>query len=167
MKFLGHPVHPMLVVFPLGLLCTSVAFDILARATSNSTWAITAYYLIGAGIIGGLLAAIPGAIDWWGIPRDTRARRIGLVHGLGNVVVVLLFAASWLARHSDPAAVGGMSFALSLIGLAVALITGWLGGELVDRLGIGVDPGAHADAPSSLSSEPASAQSGGERRRAA
>src|SRR5262249_23302296 len=106
MKFLGHPVHPMLVVFPLGLLCTSVAFDILARATSNSTWAITAYYLIGAGIIGGLLAAIPGAIDWWGIPRDTRARRIGLVHGLGNVVVVLLFAASWLARHSDPAAVG-------------------------------------------------------------
>jgi uncharacterized membrane protein len=66
----------------------------------------------------------------------------------------MLFALSWLTRRPDPSALGGLSFALSLIGLAVALVTGWLGGELVYRHAIGVDEGAHPDAPSSLSGKP-------------
>lgn len=154
-KLFGHPIHPMLIVFPLGLLSTSVIFDIVARLTGGPLWSVTAYYMIVAGIIGGLLAAVPGVVDWLGIPRNTRARRIGLIHGVGNVAVLALFALSWLTRRHDPSALGGLSFVLSLIGLGVALVTGWLGGELVYRHAMGVDEGAHPNAPSSLSGKPA------------
>jgi uncharacterized membrane protein len=165
-KLLGHPIHPMLIVFPLGLLSTSVIFDILARLAGNPLWSVVAYYMIIAGIIGGLVAAVPGFLDWLGVPADTRARRIGLVHGAGNVVMLVLFVASWLVRRPDPAALNGVAFALSLAGLAIALLTGWLGGELVNRLGIGVEPGAHPDAPSSLSGEPAHRPTPARQRRA-
>ena len=98
----------------------------------------------------GLIAAPFGLVDWLGIPPGTRAKRIGAIHGLGNVIVVLLFAGSWLLRREALAAPGQMALALSFIGGGTALVTGWLGGELVDRLSVGVDDGAHVDAPSSL-----------------
>lgn len=98
MKLFGHPIHPMLIVFPLGLLATAVAFDIVGLASSDPTWYLISYWMIAAGIVGGLLAAVFGTIDWWGIPANTRAKSIGLVHGVGNVVVVLLFIASWFLR---------------------------------------------------------------------
>jgi uncharacterized membrane protein len=107
--------------------------------------------MIAAGVITGLVAAPFGAIDWLAIPAGTRAKRVGAMHGLGNVFVVLLFAASWLMRGEAPRAPGALALALSFAGGAAALVTGWLGGELVDRLAVGVDDGAHADAPSSLS----------------
>ena len=112
--------------------------------------------MIAAGVIGGLAAAVFGLVDWLAVPRATRAWRIGALHGGGNVVVVLLFALSWLARRGDPAHPGSGAFVLSLAGVLLALVTGWLGGELVDRLGVGVDDGAHLDAPSSLGHRPAS-----------
>ncbi len=154
-KLLGHPIHPMLIVFPLGLLATTVAFDIVGLASSDTTWFRISFWMIAAGIIGGLLAALPGLIDWWAIPSGTRAKNIGLLHGVGNVVVVLLFIVSWFLRRPVPEAPSGAAFALSFIGVALALVTGWLGGELVDRLGVGVDSGAHLNAPSSLSGHPA------------
>ena len=87
---------------------------------------------------------------------ESRAKAIGLWHGVGNVVVVVLFAVSWLMRFYDfnhiPSVV---AFVISLVALGVAAVTGWLGGELVDRLGVGVDPGAHLDAPNSLTNLPA------------
>jgi hypothetical protein len=107
---------------------------------------------IAAGIIGGLLAAVFGLVDWLAIPSGTRAKRIGLLHGVGNVIVVLMFAASWWLRMASPRTPGALALTLSFAGLALALVTGWLGGELVDRLGVGVDEGAHINAPSSLSS---------------
>jgi uncharacterized membrane protein len=117
-----------------------------------------AFWNIAAGVVGGLLAAVFGLWDWMHIPKDTRARRIGLLHGGGNVVVVALFVVSWLLRSGEPDYVpSAVALALSFAGLALAAFTGWLGGELVDRLGVGVDPGAHLDAPSSLSGEPANA----------
>src|SRR3954469_17063215 len=94
-KLLGHPIHPMLIVFPLGLLATAVIFDVIALATRNGAWSGMAFYLIAAGIIGGLAAAVFGLIDWLAIPSGTRACAIGLWHGVGNVVVVALFAVSW------------------------------------------------------------------------
>src|SRR4051812_41200737 len=94
-KVFGHPIHQMLIVFPLGLLSTAVIFDLIHLATHGPTWALVAYWMIGAGIIGGLCAAVFGAIDWWKIPAGTRAYRLGLWHGLGNVGVVVLFVASW------------------------------------------------------------------------
>jgi len=152
-KVAGHVVHPMLIVFPLGLLGTAVIFDILWLASGRPLWTEVSFYMIAAGIIGGLAAAVFGLLDWLSVPRGTRAKTIGAWHGIGNVVVVLLFAGSLLARWSDIANPGGLALVLSFLGLALALITGWLGGELVERLAVGVDEGAHLDAPSSLNYE--------------
>lgn len=154
-KFLGHPVHQMLIVFPLGLLATAVIFDIIAMLRGAQYLFSASYWMIAAGIIGGLVAAIFGVIDWWAIPRGTRAKNIGLWHGVGNVVVVLLFIFSWLSRRGSPDNPPESALAFSFIAVAIALVTGWLGGELVDRLGVGVDPGANLNAPSSLSGRPA------------
>ncbi|HEX3322741.1 MAG TPA: DUF2231 domain-containing protein [Terriglobales bacterium] len=94
-KILGHPVHPILMVYPLGLLIsTAVIFDLIALFLGNAFWCRLSFWMIAAGIIGGLLAAIFGLVDWIGIPRETRASRIGLLHGAGNVVVMLLFISS-------------------------------------------------------------------------
>jgi uncharacterized membrane protein len=155
-KLLGHPIHPMLIVFPLGLLATAVAFDIVGLAQGDASWFGISYWMIAAGIIGGLLAAVFGLIDWWAIRPGTRAKRIGLWHGGVNVVVVLLFIGSWLMRSSAPQNPSSAALTLSFIAMGLALVGGWLGGELVDRLGVGVDNGAHLDAPSSLSGKPAS-----------
>ena len=151
-KALGHAIHPVLIVFPLGLLITAVVFDVLYFITDRSAFAIAAGYMIGAGVIGGLLAGIFGFVDWLAIPTGTRARRIGALHGVGNVVVLVLFAASWLVRYSqDTWDTTAGAFVLALLGVALGGVTGWLGGELVERLGVGVDEGANLDAPSSLS----------------
>jgi uncharacterized membrane protein len=150
-KLLGHPIHQMLIVFPLGLLAMAVIFDLLAIALANGYWSEISYWMIAAGVVTGLLAAPFGFVDWLAIPARTRAKRIGAVHGLGNVVVVVLFAISWLMRGDAPRSPEALALALSFAAGGLALFTGWLGGELVDRLSVGVDEGAHVDAPSSLS----------------
>jgi uncharacterized membrane protein len=149
-KLFGHAVHPMLVVFPLGLLGTAVVFDVIRLGTGNGYWSEIAFWMMAAGILSGLLAAPFGAIDWLAIPSGTRASRIGLVHGLGNVVVLGLFALSWWLRRDAPGVPEMIALATSFLGFLLALVTGWLGGELVDRLGVGVDEGANLNAPSSL-----------------
>jgi uncharacterized membrane protein len=152
-KLLGHPIHPMLIVFPLGLLSASVVFDIIDRLRDSGSWAQTASATMAAGVIGGLIAAPFGLLDWLKLPDGTRAKRIGLLHGSVNVVALVLFAISWLLRRDDPTT-AALIFALA--GLAVAAVGGWLGGELVNRLGVGVEAGAHLNASSSLSGRPAS-----------
>jgi uncharacterized membrane protein len=154
-KFAGHPVHPMLIVFPLGLLATAVIFDLIYLVADNPQWTVVAYYMIGAGIIGGLAAAVFGWLDWIAIPRATRAKRIGLWHGVGNVVVLALFILSWVLRRGTAEVPPTGAIVAALTGAVIAVVTGWLGGELVDRLGVGVDDGAHLDSPSSLSELPA------------
>jgi uncharacterized membrane protein len=154
-KVAGHPVHPMLIVFPLGLLATAVIFDIIYLVSNNSQWTLVAYYMIGAGVIGGAAAAVPGWIDWFAIPVGTRAKRIGLLHGVGNVIVLALFILSWVLRRSTPEDPPTGAIVAGLVGFVIAAFTGWLGGELVDRLGVGVDDGVHLNSPSSLSERPA------------
>jgi uncharacterized membrane protein len=156
MKLLGHPIHPMLIVFPLGLLATSLIFDVMYLMTNTAQWTFIAFYMIGAGILGGLAAALFGFLDWLAIPGGTRAKKIGLLHGLGNLVIVTLFLVSWLMRRDNPNAPESATIVLSVVGILLALVTGWLGGELVDRLGVGVDRDAHLNAPNSLSGHPAS-----------
>ena len=157
-KLFGHPAHPQLIVFPLGLLAASVIFDIIYMITGNEAFATVAFWNIAAGVIGGLVAAVFGLIDWLAIPDGTRAKQIGLWHGAGNVVVTGLFAVSWFLRQGEPGnAPGTVPFVLSLVAVVLAVVTGWLGGELVDRMRVGVDDGAHLDSPSSLSGQPASA----------
>lgn len=154
-KLFGHPIHPMLIPFPLGLFATALAFDLIDYFGAGDRFSGAADLMIAAGIVMGLLAAIFGAIDWLAIPQGTRAKRIGTVHGVGNVVVVVLFAAAWLLRRDDPSDPGWVALVLEVVAVLGALVTGWLGGELVDRLAVGVDPGANLDAPSSLSGQPA------------
>lgn len=151
-KLFGHPIHPMLIVFPLGLLGMAIVFDVLGLVLGNGYWSEIAYWMIAAGIVTGLLAAPFGLIDWLAIPSGTRAKRIGAWHGIGNLFVLLLFAGSWFLRNAAPQTPDTLALALGFGGVALALVTGWLGGELVDRLAVGVDEGAHVNAPSSLRS---------------
>jgi uncharacterized membrane protein len=130
----------------------ALVFDVLYLATSNGYWSQTAYAMIAAGIITGFLAAPFGFIDWLAIPAGTRAKRVGALHGAGNAAVLVLYAMSWARRGADPQEPAGLAYIFSFAGGVLALVTGWLGGELVDRLGVGVDDGAHLDAPSSLRS---------------
>lgn len=163
-KLLGHAIHPMLIVFPLGLLATSLVFDIIHLVTGNGRWADIAFWMIAAGIIGGLLAALFGWIDWFAIPKGTRAKAVGLWHAGVNVAALALFAASWFLRYEGPTDPGLLPFVVSLLGGGLALVGGWFGGELVERLGVAVDPGAHLDSPSSLSRRPASDNTNGKLR---
>ena len=154
-KAFGHPIHPMLIPFPLGLLSTAVVFDLIHLFSGDGKWADIAFYMVAAGIVGGVAAALFGWIDWFAIPADTRAKRVGLMHGGGNALVLVLFALSWLLRLDAPRSPEALALVLSFAGVALAGFTGWLGGELVDRMGVGVDHGANLDSPNSLSGKPA------------
>src|ERR671933_185355 len=90
-KLAGHAIHPMLIVFPLGLLATAVIFDLIYLFTGNAELVTFSYWAITAGIIGGLLAALFGFWDWLHIPCNTRAKAIGLYHGGGESGVRGLF----------------------------------------------------------------------------
>jgi uncharacterized membrane protein len=137
-RLFGHPIHPMLIVFPLGLLVTSLIFDIVHAASGDADFSIAAYWCIAIGIIGGLLAAVFGLVDWLAIPSGTRAKTVGLWHGAGNVVVVVLFAINWWLRSGNAEYVpSALSIVLSVVAVLIGGATGWLGGELVDRLGVG------------------------------
>ena len=157
-KLAGHPVHPMLIVFPLGLFSTAAAFDIIYLVTSAVRWTEVAFYVVGAGLVGGIAAAVPGWVDWAAIPARTRAKRVGLVHGVGNVIVLGLFALSWMLRRHDPSQPPTGAIVAGVLGVVLISATAWLGGELVERLGVGVDDGANLDAPNSLSELPATAK---------
>lgn len=108
---------------------------------------VASYYMIA--VLSGVLAAIFGTIDYLAIPPATRAKRIGMLHGAGNGIVVVLFAISWLLRGDTTGYVPTtLAFVLAVAAAVLSIITGWLGGELVDRLGVGVD--ADLDAPASF-----------------
>jgi uncharacterized membrane protein len=150
LKIFGHAPHPMLIPFPLGLLATAVAFDLFNLFGASDIWLEASYRMIAAGVITGLLAAAFGWIDWFAIPSKTRAKAIGLVHGLSNGAVLALFAISWLVRRGDVADPGAFAFVLSFVGAGIAVFAGWLGGELVERLRVGIDDDAGLNATNSL-----------------
>lgn len=133
-RILGHPIHQILIVFPLGLLATSFFFDLAWLLRGREELAIVAHWLIFAGVIGGLLASMFGMIDWLAIPRGTRAWRVGAWHGGGNALVALLFAVSWILRRDVPEHPEGIAIALSGAGVLLIVLTGWLGSELADRM---------------------------------
>lgn len=149
-KALGHPVHPMIIVFPLGLLGTAVIFDIIALIQHSYSWYRINFWMIAGGIVGGLIAAAFGLVDWFEIRSGTRAKRIGLYHAALNTLVVLLFVASWFMRQSNDEVPTALALTLSFAGALVSGLGAWLGGELVYRLGVGVDPGASLNAPNSI-----------------
>jgi uncharacterized membrane protein len=100
-KITRSPDSPDVNRVPLGLLTVAAIFDIIFLSTHNGHWADLSYWMIASGVIGGLIAAVFGLIDWLGIPEGTRAKYIGLIHGLSNVVVVVLFIVSWFMRRPN------------------------------------------------------------------
>jgi uncharacterized membrane protein len=132
----GHPIHPMLVVFPIGLWVFSFVADLLFIVTGNNVWSAVAYYTMGGGILGALVAAIPGMVDLFSITTG-RTRVIGLIHMSINLVVVVLFVINfWIRTSAEVASTGAIWF--SGISVALLAISGWLGGELVFRHRVGV-----------------------------
>lgn len=141
-----------MIVFPLGLLSTSVIFDVIYLVTGRTGFTVASAYAIAAGLIGGAVAGLFGFVDYLAVPPKTRARRVGALHGGGNVLVLTLFAVSWLLRLDQADwAPSGLAIGFSLTGAALAGVTGWLGGELVERHGVSVADDAGLNAPSSLS----------------
>jgi uncharacterized membrane protein len=147
----GHAVHPMFVVFPLALFMTGFIFDVIHQFTDNGTFSQVGFWCITVGLIGSAVAAPTGLADWTKIPSATRAKSVGLRHGILNTVVTVVFLISWILRVNEPGhAANAALVVLELLAVGVAAVSAWLGGELVGRLAIGVDADAHPNASSSL-----------------
>lgn len=136
----GHPFHPILITVPIGAWVASAVFDLVAAfADEPEAFATGAYWLIGLGVVGALLAAVLGLLDLLTIPRGTRAFRTGLLHMALNLVVVALFVVSFAVRAAggyDDFSLAG--FVLSLVALAILAVSGWLGGRLAYHYGVRV-----------------------------
>ncbi len=150
-KLLGHSVHQMLVPLPIGLLIGTAGLDAWQLFDPSPARAEVTFVLLLGTLITGGIAAVVGWIDWSGIPTGTRARSVGLAHGVGNALLLSLLLISWTLRREVPSMPPTPALWLVFVSAAVGGVTAWLGGELVSRLGIGVSPGAHPDASSSLS----------------
>jgi uncharacterized membrane protein len=134
----GHPIHPMLVLFPAAFLVGALVTDIVYAFNGATFWADASIWLVGAGLVMGAVAGIAGATDFFTLHRP-RQLTIGWVHAIGNVGVVILSLANLLIRVDDPAtAILPWGLVLSIIVSATLLVTGWAGGELAYRHGIGV-----------------------------
>ena len=136
----SHPIHPMLVVLPLGLFLGSWIFDLIGKATNNELLWAAAYYCAIAGIVGGFCAAIPGVIDLFTVvpPRSSGKSR-GLLHGGLNTLVLIAFIVIAVHRSSAIAEPGGFELGLMTLAIIALAISGWLGGTLAYRNQIGVD----------------------------
>ena len=148
---LGHPIHQMLIVVPLGLWVIAVVFDLITVFRPIEELSIASFWNIVAGSAGAVLAAVFGVVDWTGIPKGTRAKRIGIFHAVTNVAVLALFVLAAVMRYDNPSYfVTTQALVVELVAFVLGGLGGWLGGELVDRLGVGVHEGAHPNATSSL-----------------
>jgi uncharacterized membrane protein/nitrite reductase/ring-hydroxylating ferredoxin subunit len=137
---LGHPLHPMLIPFPFAFLTGAVLFDAIGWLRDAPSWWTTGSYLSAAGVATGLLAAIPGLIDFlYTVPPNSSAKARATKHLLLNVTAIALFAAAWWIRGTADARPGIAVLGLELIGVALLGTGGYLGGTLVTRNLIGVD----------------------------
>lgn len=139
----GHPIHPMLIPFPIALWVFSLVADLLYYWRGNGHWLLIAFYALLAGCLGAVAAAIFGFIDYLAI-KDKQVVKVANWHARLNVLALLLFAASWYLRTDKGSDMVNDSLtipvALSVLGVIVVTISGWLGGELVFKHGVGVNP---------------------------
>ncbi len=142
-KVAGHPIHPMLIPFPIALWTFSLIADLIYVWRDNPAWGWIAFYTLAGGIAGAVLAAVFGIIDYFSI-RDKKVSRIAAWHARINVLALLIFAASFYLRTNSGASIIGGSMtiplALSITGVVCIAVSGWLGGELVYKHGVAVEP---------------------------
>jgi len=133
-SYFGHPLHPVLTDLPIGCWAGSAILDL----TDNQPEA--ARRLIGTGIVMAVPTALAGVSDW--LDTDGSEQRVGLVHGLGNLIGIAFMAGSWLQRRN-----GARGRALAAVGLVAMWVSGWLGGHLSFAMGVGVDVNAFQSGP--------------------
>lgn len=135
-KILDHPIHPMLVPFPIAFFVSTLVCDLVFWNTGDAQWTTATEWLLGAGVIVALLAALAGITDLLG---DTQIRALSAawLHFLGNLVVVILAAANWFVRY-DRVGVLPTGIVLSLVTVALLLFTGWQGWAMVYRHRVGI-----------------------------
>ena len=139
----GHPIHPMIVPFPIGLWVFSLVADVIFLWRGNLVWRdYIAFYALLGGIIGAAAAAVPGLIDWLSL-KNPKVVKIANWHARLNVIALLVFAASFYLRTTSGAALVNGSYtiplALSVLGVILISISGYLGGEMVFKHGVAVD----------------------------
>ncbi len=134
----GHPIHPMLIPFPIAFFVSTFVADLVFLRTGSNGWATAATYLLAAGLVMAALAAVAGVIDFFG---DNRIRKLGdaWMHMVGNVIAVLLEAVNLYLRYKGgPDAVAPAGVVLSGVVVAILLFTGWKGWEMVYRHRVGI-----------------------------
>jgi uncharacterized membrane protein len=138
----GHPFHPILVTLPIGAWIASVVFDVASKIDESAPALVEgAYWLIGLGVVGAVVAAVFGLLDLFAIPSGTRARRLGLIHLALNVVTLGMFVGGFLWRsdsYDSARETSAAQLALSLGALALLAVSGWIGGMLAYRFGVRV-----------------------------
>jgi uncharacterized membrane protein len=139
----GHPIHPMIIPFPIALWVFSLVADVIFLWRGNLVWRdYIAFYSLLGGIIGAAAAAVPGLIDWLSL-KDREVVKIANWHARLNVIALLIFAASFYLRTtSGSELVSGshtIPFGLSVLGVILITISGWLGGEMVFKHAVAVE----------------------------
>jgi uncharacterized membrane protein len=140
-SFKGHPIHAMLVPLPIGLWIFALVADVVTHLRGGQGWRTVAFYCIGGGVVGALLAAIPGLVDL-ATMGPGKSRRIGIWHLAVNLLAVLVFAVNFLMRYGNSDHSGMLR--LTALGVVLISLSGWLGGEMVYVGGVGVAPAARA-----------------------
>ena len=138
----GHPMHPMLITIPVGLLIFSLICDLASLLSAEpENWHTAAFYSMVGGFVGALIAAMPGFIDFLSITNE-RVRRIAIMHMSFNLIAVTLYGVNiWLRIDGND--VSGTPLLLSLLGVGLLGVSGWLGGSMVYRHGVGVNAEPH------------------------
>jgi uncharacterized membrane protein len=139
----GHPIHPMLVTIPIGLWVFSLVADLVAlRSGTPQSWALVAFYTMVGGIVGALAAALPGLIDLLSL-KDTAIKKTAIIHMSLNLTIVALYAVNaWMRWQAS--VTGNVTLMLSILAIAMLLVSGWLGGKMVylSRVGVSTDEAA-------------------------
>lgn len=138
-NFKTHPIHPMLIAFPLAFFIGAFVFDVLYLLSDNNGLQVTGYYLVIAGIIGAVLAAVPGFLDFlYTVPPNSSGKKRAAKHGILNTTNLVLFVVIFFLKKNSSLAYGWITL-LEAVGVVLLFFAGWMGGTLVYRNQIGVD----------------------------
>ncbi len=125
----GHPIHPMLVAFPIGFFAAVLVSDVISIWAGPAFWSHVAMWLIAFGVIGALLAALFGFVDYFTVPMSTAVKKTATTHMILNLIVVAFYVAAFFVRYANE--VSAVGYVLTYIGLALLVVSGWYGGHLV------------------------------------
>ena len=136
-----HPIHPMLIPLPIGLWVFALVCDLIfVLGNGDELWFTLSFYSMIGGLVGAILAAIPGTIDMMSLSGTPK--KLALTHMILNVTVIVLYAMNFGMRLNG-GAIAGLPLALSVIGVTLLAVSGWLGGHMVYVHGVAVDVNHH------------------------